>query len=361
MTRKPLRLLVLMVSCIVLAGCNGSGADSEQTPDGQTPANQNGTNANGNARDDLATERPTVAYVTNGIASFWDVAKVGAEKGGEDFDCTVIVKFPPSGAVDQNRMVNELIALGIDGMAISPIDGQNQNQLLNEVAEHMPMITHDSDAPNSKRLCYVGMDNYAAGRMCGELAKQAMPEGGDVMIFIGRLEQDNAKYRRQGVIDELLDRDWDSSRYDDPSATLTGEKFTILGTRTDEFTVESAKRQAEDTLARYPDIDGMIGLFAYNPPGILLALEDAGRLGQIAVVGFDEADETLQAIKDGHCFGTTVQNPYMYGYESVRILAGLARGESVLPEDGFLNIEGRNITRENVDAFWADLREKMGK
>ncbi len=77
-------------------------------------------------------------------------------------------------------------------------------------------ITQDSDAPNTHRLAYVGMDNYLAGRTCGKLVKEAMPEGGEVMIFVGRLGQLNADLRRQGVIDELLDRDDDSTRRDPP-------------------------------------------------------------------------------------------------------------------------------------------------
>lgn len=310
---------------------------------------------------DPAGDRTTVAYVTNGIASFWLIAEAGAMKGEEDFEVEVLVRMPPSGIESQERMIDALLAINVDGIAISPIDGVNQTESVNRAAARTHVITHDSDAPNSDRLCYVGMNNYAAGRMCGELVKQAMPDGGEVMIFIGRLEQDNAKFRRQGVIDELLDRDWDQSRYDEPGKQLTGERFTILDTRTDDFTMESSKRQAEDTLARHPEIDGMIGLFAYNPPAILDALKDADRLGEVAVIAFDEADETLQAIKDGDCYGTVVQNPYMYGYESVRILAGLARGDdSVLPEGGFLDIEGRQITRDNVDDFWADLKQKMG-
>ena len=51
------------------------------------------------------------------------------------------------------------------------------------------------------------MENYLAGRMCGELVKEAMPDGGSVMLFVGRLEQLNARQRQQGVIDELLDRE----------------------------------------------------------------------------------------------------------------------------------------------------------
>ena len=311
--------------------------------------------------DSSGSSRPQVAYVTNGIASFWVIAEAGARKGGEEFDAEVLVRMPgPGGIVDQTRMIQELIALEVDGMAVSPIDGENQNDIIDTAADRMFVITHDSDAPNSNRLCYVGMDNYTAGRMCGKLVKEAMPAGGELMIFIGRLEQDNAKYRRQGVIDELLDREWDRTQYDPPGKKLTGGKFTILDTRTDEFTMESSKRQAEDALARHPDIDGMVGLFAYNPPAILDALKGAGKLGQVQVIGFDEADETLQAIIDGDCYGTVVQNPYMYGYESVRILAALARNEDVLPEDGFFDIEGRTITKENVVEFWDDLKQKMG-
>ena len=51
------------------------------------------------------------------------------------------------------------------------------------------------------------MSNYDAGRLCGKLVKEALPKGGKIMIFIGRLEQDNAKLRRQGVIDEIAGRD----------------------------------------------------------------------------------------------------------------------------------------------------------
>ena len=65
------------------------------------------------------------------------------------------------------------------------------------------------------------------------------------------------------------------------------------------------------------------------------------------MIGFDEADETLQGIKDGHVFGTVVQNPYEYGRQSVTLLSGLARGKTLaemgVPEDGFINIPARKI------------------
>ena len=119
---------------------------------------------------------------------------------------------------------------------------------------------------------------------------------------------------------------------------------------------------AEDALTRYPDLSAMVGLFGYNPPSILEALREAGRLGQVQVVGFDEDEPTLEAIARGEIHGTVVQNPYQYGYESVRILAALARGdESVLPPERIINIPARQIRRDNVAEFKKELMSLLGR
>lgn len=337
--KKTLSVWLLLAITIWISGCDGCSPTKRE-------------------RDD----KPTVAYVTNGVASFWVIAKAGAEKAGKEFDVNVEVRMPPNGVDDQKRMVEELLTKGVDGIAISPIDPDNQQDFLNTVAGKTNLITHDADAPDSKRLAYVGMDNYKAGRMCGELVKEALPEGGSVMLFVGRLEQLNAKLRRQGLIDELLDRSYDPKRYDAPGGELNGDKYTVLDTRTDNFNFSAAKASAEDAIAKYPQLGCMVGLFAYNPPYILEALKGADKLGKIKVVGFDEEDGTLQAIKDGYCYGTVVQNPYLYGYESIRILAKLARDDkSALPENGFLDIAARKITQDNVDEFWQKLKELLSE
>ena len=305
-----------------------------------------------------ATGKPSVAYVTNGIASFWVIAEKGAMDGGKDFGATVDVRMPPNGVEDQKRMCQDLLAKGIQGIAISPIDPDNQGDLLAEISQHTNLITHDSDAPDSDRLCYIGMDNYTAGRMCGELVKEALPDGGSVMIFVGRLGQANARLRRQGVIDVLLDREPDSTRYDEPGkGELKGDKYTVLDTRTDGFDFGKAKAQAQDAIAKYDDLGCMVGLFAYNPPLMLDAVKEAGKVGQIQIVAFDEDEATLQGIQDGAIHGTVVQNPYKYGYESVRVLTALANGDqSVVPESGFLDIPARQIRQDNLDEFWSELK-----
>jgi ribose transport system substrate-binding protein len=194
--------------------------------------------------------------------------------------------------------------------------------------------------------------------MCGALVKETMPEGGKVMIFVGRLGQLNADLRRQGVIDELLGRDDDSTRRDPTGQELKGAMYTVLDTRTDNFDFANAKSQAEDAIVKYPDLGCMVGLFSYNPPMILEAVAGANKLGKIKIVGFDEERPTLRAIKDGHCAGTVVQDPFNYGYKSVELLSKLARGDrSLMPtnKDKFIDIPARTIRKDNVDKFWLNL------
>jgi ribose transport system substrate-binding protein len=248
----------------------------------------------------------------------------------------------------------------VKGIAISPIDPANQTELLAEVAGRVPLVTHDSDAPASPRLCYVGMDNYDAGRIAADLVREALPQGGEVMLFVGNLAQDNARGRRQGVIDGLLGRSRDPSRSDPPDAVLEGNGYEILGTLTDNTDNPKAKANAEDALNAHAGLDCMVGLFAYNGPMCIEALRQSGRLGQVKIVAFDEDAATLRGIGAGHVVGTVVQDPYRYGYESVRILAAVAKGDrSVVPATGFLDVPARRVDAATVRDFEMDLKRKL--
>ncbi|MDG1454613.1 MAG: substrate-binding domain-containing protein, partial [Planctomycetota bacterium] len=110
------------------------------------------------------------------------------------------------------------------------------------------------------------------------------------------------------------------------------------------------------------DIAGCVGLFAYNPPLILEALEQSGRITEVKVIGFDEDERTLQGIIDGTVHGTVVQNPYEYGALSVGILKALANGDKgVIPIGGIVNVPARIIRRAEVEDFREDMRKKLGK
>ena len=179
-------------------------------------------NLSGGADNPSKEGKPRFAFVSNGVAGFWTIASVGVGKAGQDLGVNTEVHMPAEGIPDQKRILEDLVTKKIDGIAVSPINPENQTGLLDEIAGKTLLITHDSDAPDAKRLVYVGMSNYDAGRLCGALVKEAIPQGGKVMIFVGRMEQDNARLRRQGVIDELLGRKPDPKRFDEPGKVLKG-------------------------------------------------------------------------------------------------------------------------------------------
>ena len=244
--------------------------------------------------------KKTVAFVTNQIASFWNIAEVGCQDAAEDFDINVDVRFPDEAtATQQKQIVEDLLASGIDALAITPLDAENQQQAINNWCNKIPVITHDSDAPETERLMYIGMDNYLAGRLLGKLIKAEYPDGCNLIISVGRLEQDNSRKRRQGVIDELLDREPDATRFDEIDDEIEGNGFTIYATITDQGKPEVAKQKVEDAINAYDDVELFVGLFAYNPPACLQGIRQSNKVGKIKVAAFDEADQTCKGSKKG--------------------------------------------------------------
>src|SRR6266446_7491384 len=123
-----------------------------------------------------AEKKKKIVYITKAVDPFWNVAAAGVRDAAKDFSVDTEVLMPPKGIVDQKRMLETALVRGVDGVAISPIDAKNQIGLINEACAQTKVITHDSDAPESKRICFVGMDNYKAGRAAGKLVKEALPE-----------------------------------------------------------------------------------------------------------------------------------------------------------------------------------------
>ena len=145
-----------------------------------------------------------LAFLTNNPSDFWRIAQAGVRKAEQEFNISCEFLMPPDGtAAEQQRMVEAVIARKLQGLAISPNDAENQIDMINGACRAMNVICHDSDAPKSKRLCYVGTNNYKAGREAGKQIKAVLPNGGKIMLFVGRLDAQNAMDRRKGIIDEL--------------------------------------------------------------------------------------------------------------------------------------------------------------
>jgi len=294
-----------------------------------------------------AQQKKTIALVTNAAADFWTIAGRGLEKAQKEhpeYDIQLIVTGDPT-AAGQRRELDDLLVRGVAGISISVDDAQHATEELDKVAAKTILITTDSDAPQSKRLAYIGTDNVAAGRQAGEEIKKAIPNGGKIALFVGTLDADNARERVQGI-----------------KEAIAGTKVELVDVLTDQVDFAKAKSNVENTLVKYPDIALLSGLWSYETPLIYDAVKAAGKVGAVKIVGFDEDQRTLRGISEGAISSTIVQQPYEFGYLSATdIIKTLNGDKSWVPADGKVIVATQVINKANVADFAARLKSLLGK
>lgn len=319
------QLIAAALAMMALAGCSQQNSGPTPAPAGSTPA---------------AAKTIELAVVTNNASDYWTIVRKGTEVAEKELP-NVHVQFvmPADGtAATQKTELDELLAKGVQGIAISPVDPANQTQMLNDAASRAVLFTQDSDAPLSNRVCYVGTDNHAAGLEAGKLMKEALPGGGKIMLFVGKRDAQNAKDREQGIRD-----------------ALAGSNITIVDVRTDDADHAKAKTNVADALVKDPSLAGLMGLWSYNGPAILSAVQDAKNT-KVKIVTFDEESATLAGVKSGAIYATVVQAPWQFGYQAVKMMAATVSGDkSSIPANKQDIIDVRAIKKDNVDAFSTEL------
>lgn len=171
-----------------------------------------------------------------------------------------------------------------------------------------------------------------------------------------------------GVLGILLSLAGCTSGTKGPSKTDIdlGNGYVLIATKTDGTKQEVCQEQAEDLLNKRPKVGCLVGLWEYNPPALLRAVKGAGK--QVPIVAFDENDLTLAGIKDGSVTGTIVQDPYQFGYQSIKVLAALVKGKDDVLKDwpdmekgNSIFVKHRVITKDNVDEFQADVKRILSQ
>lgn len=292
-----------------------------------------------------AADKKQIAFVVNGPSDFWKIAEAGVRKAQTELpDYELLFKYPErADAAIQQRLMDDLVAAGVSAIAVSVVDPKTSTDAINRIASQVPLFTFDSDATDSKRVAYIGSSNTELGKNAGELAVKAMPNGGKCMGFVGLPGADNARERIEGF-----------------KAAVADHNIELVDVRGDDIDQTRARANVDDTLVANPEINCMVGFYSYNPPRIYEALKDAGKLGQITVIAFDEDPITLGAVKEGSFAGTVVQQPFEWGYQGMKLLAAYVGGDkSGIPANGILIIPGIVITKDNVDQFQADFQAKL--
>jgi ribose transport system substrate-binding protein len=286
-----------------------------------------------------------LAFVTNNTSEFWKIAGAGIHKFEREAKVQVDLKYPTSGTAEgQNQILQDLASQGYDGIAVSVIAPNDQVPVLDKVAEKTNLITVDSDAPKSKRLLYIGTNNYQAGKALGERIVKLLPKGGKIAVFVGTFAAENATQRMKGIQD-----------------AIAGHQIDIVDKREDNTDRAKARSNVEDIVNAHDDLSMVVGLYNYNGPAIAAALEGLGKKGKILAAVFDEDDGTLDGIENGVIQATVVQKPFMFGYLASKWMNDLATkgaaAKAAIPADHVIDTGVDIIDKDTVAAFKAKLAE----
>lgn len=295
-----------------------------------------------------------IQIVTNAIAPFWEPMQVGMQRQAKEMGVDAGWAGPQHGTVpEQRRLLEDAVSKGADGIALSAIDAEALTPVINELMKKgnppIPIITIDSDAPQSNRLAYIGTNNFEAGRRAGEAALKLLPEGGDIVAFVGVLGTDNATQRINGF-----------------KSVAEPKGIHIVSVLEDQSDKTKARKNVEDAINKYGDkVKGFLGVWSYNGPAIAAAVTSANKRDQYKVMCFDSEPTTIEALKKGNVDFTVVQDPYMFGLDAVKLLTLInrkgiteAKKEMNLPDNYVVDTGVTIVTPATIDEFLAKLKER---
>jgi ribose transport system substrate-binding protein len=308
-------------------------------------------------REPPAPPSPNIAFITGGSGPYWQLSVAGAKAAAADHDVRLQVEMPPDSENIEQQMniLGRLNLAELGGIAISPLDANGQTRLINGlVRKNMKVVTFDSDAALSDRQSYVGTSNVAAGATCARLVHEALPDGGKLAVLLANLTKENLIDRKSGFEEELAKL----------AAESDEKQYQVVGYLLDNGSDAQSAKNIRETLDAHPDLACLVGMNAQHGPILLDVLEELDRLGEITLVTFDDASETLDGIRQGHVHATVAQDPYKYGYEAVTTLAALCRGDDTsvpIVGKGSTYINAEPIRKDNLEEFLARLkaRQKM--
>jgi LacI family transcriptional regulator len=200
-----------------------------------------------------------------------------------------------------------------DGIGLVAIDHPTVRDALRRVTRSgVPVITVVSDIQHIPRAGYVGIDNRSAGRLAGYLLYRFLGEGRHkVALFAGSVSYRGHEEREMGFRHMMSEH---------PG------RLEIVGFSEIRDDDERAYRAAREHLERHPDLSAIYNIGAGNR-GIVRALRELGRAGEVVFVGHDLTEYTNEYLLAGVMDAVIDQNPRLEAREAIEQLARVARGQ----------------------------------
>lgn len=299
------------------------------------------------APPDASTPRMVqIAWVSKSLGNpVFDLGQRGAMQRAAELsargpvEVELVTVGPASAdAIEQARILDDLIARGVDGIAVSCNDPTAcRDPIDRAVAAGIPVMTWDSDAPDSQRFSFLSVDNRAAGSTAADLLAEAIDGHGKVAVITGVPGALNLQQRIDGFSERLAER------Y--PAIEIV----RVVASNED---INLGVQGVEETMQAHPDLRGwffagMWPLFADR--GSMPLWEAASREGRIKTVAFDTLPLELDLLEDGYVEALIGQKYWRWGTDSVQMVYDYLVGGTRYPS--FIDTGVDIVTRNNVDAM----------
>jgi ribose transport system substrate-binding protein len=283
---------------------------------------------------------------------FFDQARDGCKKAEAEsngaFECMYIGPGEHGGGDEEAQIVQDLVAKGVDGIAVSVSNAAAMAVALQAAKEaHIPVLTWDSDLlPENKdlRVAYIGTHNYDIGVNLAKVAMTIKPKGGTICIQSGGAAAANHNERMQGIRDTLAGKASAAS----PGDRLTGQNgwTEIEGCplyTNDDFPV--SVQQFQDIMAKNPNLDAFIptgGFPQFIPDANKAAVEpykDKIASKALALVVADTLPVQIDQMKEGYSLGQVGQRPFEMGYKSMMALKDMKEGKAAPADPTYTGLD----------------------
>ncbi len=303
----------------------------------------------GCGRGDASRTGITIGFVPKGSThEHWARVRIGAEKAAAEYRAAgtpveVIWKGPlrEDDREQQLQVVEGFTSQGVTGIILAPLDSRALRRPVEEAARAgIPTVIFDSAlaAPNPT-VSYVSTDNRKGGHLAGRRLGELLGGRGTVLML--RYQEGSAatEEREQGFLDEL--------RSAFPGVTVISSDQYAGPTR------DTAKRASENLLNQYGSrLDGIFASNESATAGMLLALQDIGKAGQVRFVGFDYSASFLEPLAQGQLHGFIAQHPVNMGYLSVKTMVDHLQGKAVptTVDTGVVLVTADNVREPSIQA-----------
>lgn len=294
----------------------------------------------------LPRKKLTIAWVSKSLGNpVFELGQRGAEQRARELseqgpiDIELLIVGPAAAdAIEQARIMDDLIARGVDGIAVSCNDPTACAAPIDRaVASGIPVMTWDSDSPQSQRFSFLSVDNYASGRTAADQLAAAIGGRGKVAIITGVPGALNLQQRVDGFNDRLAEA------YPDMQVVR------VFASNED---INLGVQGVEETMQAHPDLRGWFfaGLWPlFADRGSMPLWEAAARNGTVKTVAFDSLPLELDLLRDGYIHALIGQKYWRWGYDSVQMVYDHVMSGKRYPP--FIDTGVDIVTQKNVDAM----------